>query len=147
NPETVTAERLTAFKAAGVTRLSLGVQSLNDEELTRLGRIHSAGRARTAVCAANAAGFASVSFDLMFWLPGQSLSSWMKTIEDAIALQPDHLSLYLLELYPNAPLKETMARMATAGRAGQDTPATSRGRSDDRVIAADWVQASDDDAA
>ena len=103
NPETASAERLAAFKTAGVTRLSFGVQSFNDAELARLGRIHSAERAKAAVRTANASGFDSVSFDLMFWLPGQSLSSLIKTIEDAIALQPDHLSLYLPELYPNAP--------------------------------------------
>jgi len=147
NPETVSPERLSAFKAAGVTRLSLGVQSLNDDELARLGRIHSADRAKAAVRTAKATGFESVSFDLMFWLPGQSLSSWMTTIEDAIALDPDHLSLYLLELYPNAPLKETMARMATAGRAVQGAAATSRGGPVVGVTSADWAQASDDDAA
>ena len=46
----------------------------------------------------------------MFWLPGQSFASWLRTVDEAIALAPDHLSLYLLELYPNAPLKEAMAR-------------------------------------
>ena len=55
-------------------------------------------------------GFASVSFDLMLWLPGQTPDSWRRTVDRAIALEPDHLSLYLLELYPNAPLKEAMAR-------------------------------------
>src|SRR4029079_15326479 len=57
-----------------------------------------------------ASGFKSVSFDLMFWLPGQSLASWLSTIDEAIALDPDELSVYLLELQPNAPLKESLAR-------------------------------------
>ena len=113
NPETATEDRLEAFHRAGVTRLSFGVQSFDDAELARLGRIHSAERARRAVRAARAAGFRDVSFDLMFWLPGQSLASWLATIDEAIALAPDHLSLYLLELYPNAPLKETMARASS----------------------------------
>jgi oxygen-independent coproporphyrinogen-3 oxidase len=88
------------------------VQSFDDAELTRLGRIHTAHRAEQAVRDARTAGFRNLSFDLMFWLPGQSVESWRRTVDRAIALAPDHLSLYLLELYPNAPLKEAMARLA-----------------------------------
>lgn len=110
NPETATPERLNAFRQSGVNRISFGVQSFDDQELARLGRAHSAERARTAVREARAAGFENLSFDLMLWLPGQSFSSWLRTVDEAVALAPDHLSLYLLELYPNAPLKEAMAR-------------------------------------
>jgi len=110
NPETVDETRLAAFRRAGVNRLSLGVQSLDDNELRRLSRLHSADRARRAVAEARAAGFDNLSIDLMMWLPEQQLSDWLQTIDGAIALQPDHLSLYLLEVYPNAPLKEDMAR-------------------------------------
>jgi oxygen-independent coproporphyrinogen-3 oxidase len=110
NPETATPARLEAFRAAGVNRISFGVQSFEDDELKRLDRIHSAARAREAIGWARAAGFTNLSFDLMLWLPGQSFSSWLRTVDEAIALAPDHLSLYLLELYPNAPLKEAMAR-------------------------------------
>jgi len=110
NPETATAERLAAFREAGVNRISFGVQSFDDDELKRLGRIHSAARAREAIGLARSAGFSNLSFDLMFWLPGQSFASWLRTIDEAIALAPDHLSLYLLEVYPNSPLKEAMAR-------------------------------------
>ena len=110
NPETATPPRLEAFRAAGVNRISFGVQSFEDDELTRLGRVHSAARAREAIRAARAAGFGNLSFDLMLWLPGQSFASWLRTVDEAVALEPDHLSLYLLELYPNAPLKEAMAR-------------------------------------
>jgi oxygen-independent coproporphyrinogen-3 oxidase len=131
NPETASADRLAAFREAGVTRLSFGVQSFDDAELKRLGRIHSAARAVDAVRAAEATGFDSVSFDLMFWLPGQSMTTWIRTVDRAIALAPQHLSLYLLELYPNAPLKETMARAAGSGLPG--APA--------------WGQATDDEAA
>jgi len=122
NPETATPERLAAFREAGINRLSFGVQSFDDAELTRLGRIHSSARAVEAIEAAQRTGFVSVSFDLMLWLPAQSRESWFRTIDQAVALAPDHLSLYLLELYPNAPLKEEMAR-------------------------AGWSQAPDDDAA
>lgn len=110
NPETATPERLAAFCDAGINRLSFGVQSFDDDELRRLGRIHSSARAVEAIEAAQGTGFNSVSFDLMLWLPAQSQESWLRTIDRAVSLAPDHLSLYLLELYPNAPLKEDMAR-------------------------------------
>jgi oxygen-independent coproporphyrinogen-3 oxidase len=122
NPETVDRPKLERFHAAGVNRLSFGVQSFHDEELRRLGRIHSADRARAAVREARAAGFDNVSLDLMMWLPGQSVDAWLANVDALIAAEPDHASLYLLELYPNAPLKEDMAR-------------------------AGWSQAPDDDAA
>lgn len=122
NPETATPERLAAFREAGINRLSFGVQSFDDAELARLGRIHSAARAVDAIHAAQRTGFRSVSFDLMLWLPAQSRESWRRTLDQTVALAPDHLSLYLLELYPNAPLKEDMAR-------------------------AGWSQVPDDDAA
>jgi oxygen-independent coproporphyrinogen-3 oxidase len=123
NPETATAGRLEAFRDAGVTRLSFGVQSFDDQELSRLGRIHSSARAKEAVRAAKAAGIADVSLDLMFWLPGQSLASWLDTVEQAVALETDHLSLYLLELYPNAPLKEALARGTMGAQAADDEAA------------------------
>ena len=110
NPETVTPARLSAFREAGINRLSFGVQSFNDEELKKLGRIHSAATAVDVIGQATGLGFSSVSFDLMLWLPGQTPAIWNRTVDQAIALSPDHLSLYLLELYPNAPLKEEMAR-------------------------------------
>jgi len=110
NPESVSEARLAGYRAAGVTRLSFGVQSFRDEELRRLSRLHSADRARAALGEARAAGFDNVSLDLMMWLPQQSVSEWLASVDAAIALAPDHLSLYMLEVYPNAPLKEDMAR-------------------------------------
>jgi oxygen-independent coproporphyrinogen-3 oxidase len=110
NPETVDRGKLERFREAGVNRLSFGVQSFHDDELRRLGRIHSADRARAAVADARAAGFDNVSLDLMMWLPGQSVEAWLGNVDALIAADPDHASLYLLELYPNAPLKEEMAR-------------------------------------
>jgi len=123
NPETVTDALLAAFRAAGVNRLSFGVQSLNDVELRRLSRLHSAARARDAVTEARAAGFDNVSIDLMMWLPEQRTSDWLETVDGAIALAPDHLSLYLLELYPNAPLKEDMARARWSQAPDEDAAA------------------------
>jgi oxygen-independent coproporphyrinogen-3 oxidase len=131
NPETATPERLEAFLQAGVNRISFGVQSFDDGELARLGRIHSAARAAEAIQSARRAGCGNVSLDLMLWLPGQSPLSWRRTVDRAISLGSDHLSLYLLELYPNAPLKESIARAAAGG--GEPTP--------------DWGQAADDEAA
>ena len=110
NPETVDRSKLERFREAGVNRLSFGVQSFQDAELQRLGRIHSADRARAAVREARAAGFENVSLDLMMWLPGQDVATWLRNVDALIAAEPDHASLYLLELYPNAPLKEDMAR-------------------------------------
>jgi oxygen-independent coproporphyrinogen-3 oxidase len=122
NPESVSEERLRGFRDAGVNRLSFGVQSFREDELRRLSRLHSVDRARAALGEARAAGFDNISLDLMMWLPGQSVSQWLESVEQAIALAPEHLSLYMLEVYPNAPLKEDMAR-------------------------ARWSQAPDDDAA
>ena len=122
NPETVTEARLAGYRAAGVDRLSFGVQSFRDEELRRLSRLHGADRARAAYAEARAAGFDNVSLDLMMWLPGQRVDDWLESVDAAAALGPEHLSLYLLEVYPNAPLKEEMAR-------------------------AQWSQAPDEDAA
>jgi oxygen-independent coproporphyrinogen-3 oxidase len=112
NPETVTPARLAGFLEAGVNRISFGVQSFEAAELERLGRVHSAERARQVVGWARHAGFRNMSLDLMLWLPGQSFAAWLRNVDEAVALSPDHISLYLLELYPNAPLKEAMARQA-----------------------------------
>ena len=115
-----TRERLAAFRDAGVNRLSFGVQSFRDDELQRLGR-HALRRprARQAVGEARAAGFDNVSLDLMMWLPQQRVADWLETVEALIAVGPEHASLYLLELYPNAPLKETWR--APAGRRRRTT--------------------------
>ena len=110
NPETVTEQRLLAFRAAGVNRISFGVQSFRDDELRRLSRLHGSARARDAYEEARRAGFDNISLDLMMWLPAQRLDDWLESIDVAIALGPDHLSLYLLEVYANAPLKDEMAR-------------------------------------
>ena len=110
NPESVTGVRLAAYRQAGVNRLSFGVQSFREDELRRLSRLHSADRARAAFGEARAAGFDNLSLDLMMWLPEQRVSEWLESIDASIALGPEHLSLYMLEVYPNAPLKEDMAR-------------------------------------
>jgi len=110
NPETVTPERLSGFRAAGINRLSYGVQSFRDDELQRLSRLHSASRAGEAFAMAREAGFDNISLDLMMWLPQQSIPQWLESVDALIGLGPEHASLYILELYPNAPLREAMAR-------------------------------------
>jgi oxygen-independent coproporphyrinogen III oxidase len=84
--------------AAGVNRISLGVQSLDDAELRTLARGHSAVEARTAYDAARAAGFEDISIDLIYGIPGQSLADWREGLGRALAMEPDHVSLYALQL-------------------------------------------------
>lgn len=110
NPESASETYVADLLAAGVNRISLGVQSFDDRELARLGRMHDADGAREAVVAIRNGGCENLSLDLMLWLPAQRPEDVAASIETAIALTPDHLSLYLLELYPNAPLREEMAR-------------------------------------
>jgi oxygen-independent coproporphyrinogen-3 oxidase len=103
--------RLKAFKAAGANRLSFGVQSLDDTFLRLLGRRHSSDEAHQAATWARQAGFA-FNLDFMFGLPGQSLEHWSGTLDQAVALEPDHLSCYLLTLDEKVP----MGRDVAAGR-------------------------------
>jgi oxygen-independent coproporphyrinogen III oxidase len=123
NPETVSTARLCGYREAGVNRVSFGVQSFREEELKRLSRLHTADRARAAVREARAAGFDNVSLDLMMWLPEQRLADWLESVDAAIAAGPDHLSLYLLELYPNAPLRDEMARARWSQAPDEDAEA------------------------
>lgn len=112
NPETVTPERLAGFRAAGINRLSYGVQSFRDQELQRLTRLHTAARAAEAFSMARAEGFDNISLDLMMWLPQQTVADWLESVDALAALGPDHASMYMLEIYPNAPLRDAMARSA-----------------------------------
>jgi oxygen-independent coproporphyrinogen-3 oxidase len=89
---------LAGFRAAGVNRLSLGAQSLDDDELRRLGRRHRRADVSEAVTSARRAGFRSLSLDLLTDVPGQSLASWRATLTAALALEPEHMSAYTLTL-------------------------------------------------
>ena len=104
NPGTINREYLTAIRELGVNRLSLGVQSLNDRELALLGRIHTASEARDAVQQAQDSGFDNLSIDLIYGLPGQTLSDWQHTLDEAIKMRPEHLSLYSLTLEAETPM-------------------------------------------
>ncbi|MGD9948381.1 MAG: radical SAM family heme chaperone HemW [Desulfobulbus sp.] len=96
NPGTIDAKGLAQLRKAGFNRLSIGIQSLNDSELRRLGRIHSRKQALATVNAARQAGFSNISCDLMYGLPGQSPDSWARTLEEILSHGPQHLSLYEL---------------------------------------------------
>ena len=103
NPGDLSVDHLRALHDAGVNRLSLGVQSFDDQMLRRLGRRHDAATAVKAFRQAREAGFDNLSIDLMFALPGQSLEHWEKTLGQALALAPDHLSLYNLTVESGTP--------------------------------------------
>ena len=110
NPGECTVERLSAFRAAGVNRLSIGVQSLDDETLDRLSRRHTADEAREAVRAARAAGFDNLSLDFMLGLSGMSVETWLATLDSAVALDPEHLSCYILTVDERVPMGRDVAR-------------------------------------
>jgi putative oxygen-independent coproporphyrinogen III oxidase len=101
NPGAVERNRFAEFRAAGVNRLSIGVQSFNDGQLQQLGRIHDRRAAFAAAEAAHAAGLENFNLDLMFGLPGQTVDQALADIANAAALQPTHLSYYQLTIEPN----------------------------------------------
>jgi len=102
NPSDLDPTVLTALLAAGVNRLSIGVQSFSDRELALVGRRHDAARAERVVREARQAGFENLSIDLMLAIPGQTEASFRRSLEKAIALETDHLSLYLLEIHESS---------------------------------------------
>ncbi len=101
NPGTVEQGRFQAYRAAGINRLSLGIQSFDDDKLRALGRIHDGREARAAVVAAHGADFPELNLDLMFALPGQTPEQMQADLAQAIALSPSHLSFYQLTIEPN----------------------------------------------
>ncbi len=101
NPGTVEAEKFSAFREIGINRLSIGVQSLENEQLAGLGRIHDRNEAITAVQIARAAGFDNINLDMMFALPEQTSSAAEDDLRALIALDPEHISYYQLTLEPN----------------------------------------------
>ncbi len=98
NPESVGREPLEGYRKSGVNRISLGVQSLDDALLRRLGRLHSALEARAAFEATRAAGITNANLDLMYGLPGLDLGMWEATLREVLAWRPEHLSAYCLTL-------------------------------------------------
>ncbi len=103
NPGAIEQAHFSAYRQAGVNRLSLGIQSFNDVMLQRLGRIHSAAEARRAIDAAQQAGFDNLNLDLMYALPGQNIDGAMDDIQQALGFAPAHISHYQLTLEPGTP--------------------------------------------
>src|SRR5262249_18621518 len=101
NPDDPTTAYLREIRSRGINRLSFGVQSFDDGMLRRLGRRHDGAAAISAYERARLAGFDNISLDLMFALPGQTLDQWASTLERAIELAPEHLSLYNLTIEPD----------------------------------------------
>ena len=126
NPGTVDSTRFVGFRQAGINRLSIGIQSFNDNALIKLGRIHGRSEAITAIEAAKLAGFNSINLDLMFALPAQSLEFALKDLETAVSYHPDHISWYQLTIEQNTlfyhqkpvhlPNDDLQWRMQTAGQ-------------------------------
>lgn len=112
NPGTLTKSKVAQLRVAGVNRLSIGAQAFDDGALQRLGRIHTAAETRESVALARAAGFENVGLDVIYGVPGVSRGSFCADVEAALALNPEHVSCYCLEIEAGTPL----AREAQAGR-------------------------------
>jgi oxygen-independent coproporphyrinogen III oxidase len=104
NPGTVDQAKFAALRRLGVNRLSMGVQSFQPQELSFLGRIHDVADVHRAFAAARAAGFANINLDFIFGLPHQTIDNWENTLDQALQLGPEHLSLYSLIVEPDTPL-------------------------------------------
>lgn len=109
NPGTVSKEKLTAYHNLGINRLSIGLQSANDEELRHLGRIHTWEEFNSCFAMAREAGFDNINIDVMSALPGQSVSSYERTLQRVVACHPEHISAYSLILEENTPFYERYA--------------------------------------
>jgi oxygen-independent coproporphyrinogen-3 oxidase len=113
NPGSLSTDYLRGLRAAGFNRLSIGVQSFDDDELRALDRIHTADDARAAFACAREAGFDNVNIDLIYGLPGQPLEAWQRSLEEAVRLAPEHLSLYALTVEEGTPLARDVGRGRT----------------------------------
>ena len=110
NPDTVDADKLAGYRDAGITRISLGVQSMVPHVLAALGRTHDPDNVARAVDGVRAAGFASFNLDLIYGSVGESLEDWQSTLRDALALDPPHVSAYGLTVEAGTPLAADEAR-------------------------------------
>jgi len=137
NPGTVNQESLTGYRQAGVTRLSLGAQSFNDQALAHLGRVHTAAEIHTAFRMARSAGFSSTGIDLICGLPGQSRVAWQQDLAEAETLKPDHLSVYGLTIEEGTPFARRYPATSEA-LPGDDLAATMLEDADQRLTAAGY---------
>jgi len=137
NPESVDLAYLQGLRTLGVNRLSLGVQSFDEEDLRFLGRIHTAAEAAAAYDAARRAGFADVGLDLIFGLPEQRPSRWRRSLERALRLGPEHLSLYALTVEEGTPLARAMSE-GKVQEPDEDAQAAMYTESEERLEAAGY---------
>ena len=108
NPGTVTEDKMRAYFAAGINRISIGVQSFDNSVLARIGRIHNKNDALNAVRMAQKAGFKNISIDLMFGIPGQSMKMWKDTVRQSVFTGVNHISLYSLQIEEGTPLGDSI---------------------------------------
>jgi len=110
NPDDVTSDTIALLRDLGVNRISLGVQSFDDRDLQFLKRRHTAEQAAKAIAEFKGAGFSKVGLDLMYGLPGQTESGWLKTLEQAVSFDPEHLSCYQLTIHESTPFGDLQAK-------------------------------------
>ncbi len=110
NPGTVDRSKLNEYKKTGINRLSIGIQSFNDDELRFLGRIHNARQARETIAESRSAGFKNISLDFISSLPQQTLTDWRNTLKEAAEYQPEHISVYTLIIEDGTPLHEKVLK-------------------------------------
>lgn len=139
NPGTVDRAKFESLRELGVNRLSIGVQSFQSAELAFLGRIHGVEDVFQAFEAARGAGFENINLDFIFGLPNQSLDNWRKTLEEALTLETEHLSLYSLIVEPNTPLHHWVHTGKVAAP-DEDLAATHYEYAMQRLAAAGYIQ-------
>ena len=137
NPGSATPETLASFRSLGINRASFGAQTFDDRELARLGRSHTADDTRRTLRYLRDAGFTNVSFDLIAGLPGQTMAGWQRNLDEAFALQPEHLSFYLLEVHQGTPLAGHI-RDGLQPQPDEDLAAEMYGAMLDRAVAAGY---------
>jgi oxygen-independent coproporphyrinogen-3 oxidase len=143
NPDSVDEEKLGAYRAAGVDRVSFGVQSMAPHVLASLGRTHDPANVRRAVTTARAVGFERLNLDLIYGAPGETLADWRATLDDALALSPSHVSAYALTVEPATPLGRAVAA-GTRAAPDDDDQADKYAIVDERLRAAglEWYEVS-----
>jgi putative oxygen-independent coproporphyrinogen III oxidase len=142
NPDSVDAEKLDTYRAAGVNRLSFGVQSMEPRILRALGRTHDPDNVHKSIALARDAGFTRMNIDLIYGTPGESLTNWRTTLEGALALDVEHISAYALTVEPATPLGRRVAGGAPAP--DDDAQADAYAVTDDLLGAAgyEWYEVS-----
>lgn len=137
NPGTTNSDRLAAFRSAGITRLSLGIQSFSEEMLKRLGRIHTAREGIESFSAARDAGFSNIGIDLISSLPGQTLEMWQSELDQAVDLSPEHISAYGLTIEAGTPF-HAMERSGDIVLPGEDVSAQMFEKTSDLLLNAGY---------